>query len=200
MSVIFSSAEKENQELIRRINAFIGRPFFKDGKYSVSKSVLPFYKTPTQIVKVMNFATLPNVTKAFLCSGSDVFETDGTSDAVYEANALFSLSLTTENAADYAAFFFDRLRTPEGRFRLIRNTNDIPFSQNIDEETMQGLSEIIETPAVERTEGGFRISGNVLYATTLYKALINVAQSGETAIEHETPVFADLPVERPKIR
>lgn len=200
MSAIFSSAEKENRNLVRRINDFIGRTFFKDGKYAVSKAFLTFYAEPTQFVKVMSFATIPNITKAFLCSADKIFETDGTSDAVYEANSLFSLNLTADNAADYAAFFFDRLRTPEGRFKLIRRIDDIPFSRNIDEETAEGLEAIIEAPDTEQTDNGFRVSGNVLYGSTLYKALIGIAKNGETQIEHETPVFADLPVERPKIR
>lgn len=200
MTTVFSSAEAENQVLIGKINACIGRPFFKEGKYSVSKRSLPFYAKKTELVRAMNFATLPNISRTFLCSGDDIFETDGTTEAVLEANEMFSLKLTKENVTDYAAFFFDRIRTPDGRFKLIRSFDDIPFSSNMDDEPADDLKAVIEHPVVTERDGAFWIAANILYASVLYRASIRVALDGETTVEHEEPVMEDLPVERLKLR
>lgn len=200
MSVVLSGADAENQKLVNKINDFIGRPFFKSGKYSVSRSLLPFYETPTELVKVMNFATIPNVTRAFLCGNDNIFETDGTSDAVYEANDLFSLKIDEKNALDYIAFFFERLRSPQGRFKLIQNVADIPFTANVDEETQKALEQMIAAPEITENPEGFEIRANILFATSLFRSDLSVAKDGTVEIKGETPLFSDLPVQRPKLR
>lgn len=199
MSAIFSSADKENQALITRINALIGRPFFKEGKYAVSKDLLPFY-SETSLVKVINFATLPNTSKTFISSPSSLLKLDGTQEAIKEANDTFGLFLTKENVIRYASFFFSMLQTPDGKFKLIETVEDIPFSSAIEDELLHSLSELISPPTVKQEEDGFLITASILYGQTLYDAEVTVSKTGTVEIRNEEPVYDDLPVKRKKLR
>lgn len=194
-----SSASAENQELVKRINAAIGRNFFKPEKFGLSREKLPFYQD-AELVRATSFSARPNVTKSYVCTQSDVFALDGSKEAIEEVNAKETLDLNDGTIIPYVTFFLNSLATPDGKFKLINTVSDIPFETAIDAETVRNLSILIKKPVFEKKGEGFSIEASILYAATLYQATISVSKDGNVDINDEQPVYSDLPISLRKKR
>ena len=191
-------SETEKNELAERIARSVGRAPFRDGMFALEKIPLPFYKNAFE-VRIRDFATRPFITREYVCDDENVFKTDGEEDTLAEINDALSLSLTAENVAGYAAFYFQNVAIDDSFARLIFSADDV-VDENFDEDLRETLKKIIRAPQVDKTEDGFTVSAFVLSEDTLIKADLGVDESGAVSVDDEEIVYEDLPVRKIMLR
>ena len=191
-------SETEKNKLAERIAQAVGRPSFRAGMFSLERFPLPFYKNAFD-VHIKNFTSRPVTTREYVCDDEHVFETDGEEDSLLEINKALSLSLTEENAAEYAAFHFQKVAIDNSFARLAFSAEDV-IGENFDENLCETLKKIIRAPEVRKTADGFTVSGFVLLDDTLFKADLGIDKNGAVSIDDEEIVYEDLPVQKIMLR
>lgn len=191
-------SSEEKNKLAERIAGSFERVPFRTGRFDLKRFSLPFYKNAYD-VHIKCFTTRPFITKEYICDDEHVFETDGEAETLAEINKALNLTLNTENAAAYAAFYFQKVAIDDSFAALALTPDDI-IDEDFNEELQENLKNLITAPQVHKTEKGFIVSGFVLLEDTLFKADLNVAKNGDVSIENEEIVYEDLPVQRIMLR
>lgn len=190
--------DTRKKELADRIAASAGRKPFRAGMFGLERFPLPFYKNAFD-VHIKDFSTRPFITREYVCDDERVFEPDGEEETLLEINKALSLTLTADNAAQYAAFYFQKVAIDDSFARLVFSADDV-IDENFDEDLCETLKKIIRTPVVDKTGDGFTVSGFVLLDDTLFKADLGIDKDGSLSIDDEEAVYEDLPVKKIMLR
>ena len=141
--------ETEKNKLAERIAQAVGRPSFRAGMFSLERFPLPFYKNAFD-VHIKSFTSRPFITREYVCDDERVFETDGEEETLLSVNDALSLSLTAGNAAEYTAFYFQKVAIDDSFARLIFSADDV-IDDGFDEDLCEILKKIIRAPVVDET-------------------------------------------------
>jgi len=139
----------------------------------------------------------------FLWSPDEFVPLNGVSIPLHELNARKKLDVfSRESAREYIYMFVNTLTGDKGRFLLVDEIGDLPFSSDIDEGTRAALEDglvplAFVEPEWDETTGkieSFRFNGTVLHGRGVFSAQFRFWTTGMVEMLDDVPVRTDLPI------
>ncbi len=150
-------------------------------------ATLPFYRG-IMVVRLTNYATLPNFQLDFLSDGQVFYLLDGSPDPLQKVAARGALNLNERNVVAYVDFFFRHVTTEEGDIYLIRDPDDMPFmdSLSLDQQIRIKREHTDIRVGYNRDDDTFAVHSDLYFAGVLLKATLSVATDGEIEVSNHS--------------
>ncbi len=162
---------------------------------------LPFYST-IGLVRIDDPALPPNSGPFwFLAKQGRMFQLDGKSGPIHDANEADPIRVTDENALDYLRFFCYFVHGDEGPFLIVEDIDHPALdTARLDAAQRKILEDAIRPAAFEgRTpQGAMEASAMVLYGNALFAARFSMTENGMIEMTDDEGVATDLPVKKVK--
>jgi len=136
----------------------------------------------------------------FLRKPGEAVFLDGNSRALHTINQRVKLRLKKTDVHDYIYYFCTSIEAEQGRFLIVDSVDDLPFTEEPDEDYLDEIRKQISPPSFPSTrseDGGnkvYSINASVLYADELYRSTFLVHTDGNVQMESDQHLFANLPV------
>lgn len=188
------AGEGEARGILAAVNDRI-RPSPLDAKtVQIWCAPLLFY-ADTELVKIVDQTRgVPNCRLALRARGQAMV-LDHSNVPIYEHNVRFGVEVDPDNAADYAAFFFDHVGGKQGRFRIVESGQDLTWIDDADPAAIAAAA--LETRPVlfcGIENGVILLTASVVFKTSLFRADICVGMDGRVEMRDIELLVERLPV------
>ncbi|MCK5295617.1 MAG: hypothetical protein KAJ75_01885 [Alphaproteobacteria bacterium] len=185
--------EKDSEVFLKKINSKFHRELFDKESSRLRARNLPFYKD-YKLLEITEFASHPPLTMDFLFKGDDIEQVDGTKDSILSVSKKADVYLNKKNVTGYVKFILNSMMSEDGRFQVIENIEEMPFSEDPSQELFNELKDLVKpVKTINMTEEGYDIEAYVLYSRTLFKTKLNVTHKGVVDITKEEILKEELP-------
>jgi hypothetical protein len=124
-----------------------------------------------------------------------IYPFDGTNAAIYAVNKAAPIKLTSENAPQYAKFFFTFVSGRHGHFYIVEEPDHIRWLPNASATHKKNLRAALQPLLVRNTdENSFLLHGTVLLQDGLFETDIHIDHDGTIELQNENLLLSDLPV------
>jgi hypothetical protein len=181
--------------LVAEINrALPDRPF--DAVTTVARRQnLPFYAEYDLIELVDTATKAPTYVRRVLYQAGDFHILNWTNAPIYTTNEKAPISLSDENAATYAKFFFNFVKGRHGRFVIVENTGEIAWQGSVPEKGKEAIAKIIKPVTVtENADGKITLVAYMVFKDSLFRANVHVERDGMVSLSDEALVIEGMPI------
>ncbi len=159
----------------------------------VATRTLPFY-TRFRLYRLVNYATMPTFSMAYLSNGIDFIPLDGTSNPVYQINERDHIRLNEMNVVPYLDFFFTNVQGSEGDVFLIKDPKRMHFLDAMTDKQREAVDRSFRPLSVQQDGANnlFRVSGTLYYGGSLIAAVIQVFPDGQLAFQEQSLLLSGI--------
>lgn len=184
----------EAREILGALNGMIRPSPLEVQTTQIWSAPLPFY-ADTQLLRIVDQTRgIPNSRLALMARGSAVVF-DHSNLPIYLHNAQADVRIDPDNAAAYAAFFFDHVGGQHGRFRIVESGQDLHWLDDADPaEIAAAAVEIRPVFYGGMRDGAILLTATVVFKTSLFRADICVFADGRVEMRDEEILVERLPV------
>jgi hypothetical protein len=186
--------EGEAGEILGALNGMIRPSPLAPQTTQVWSAPLPFY-ADTDLLKIVDQTRgVPNSRLALMARGRAVV-LDHSNVPIYLHNARFGVRVGPDNAAAYAAFFFDHVGGRHGRFRIVESGQDLPWLDDADPAAIAAAAlEIRPVLYCGMQDGAILLTATLVFKTSLFRADIFLFADGRVEMRDEEILVERLPV------
>jgi hypothetical protein len=181
-------------EFLQGLNGQVRPSPLDDNTVQLWSASLPFY-ADSELVRIVDQSrAVPNSRLALAARGQAVL-LDHSNGPIYRHNARVGMRITAENAAAYAAFFFDHVGGAHGRFLIVESAGELAWHADADPADIAAAALEIRPVTLHGMEqGAFLLSASVVFKTGLFYGEIRVAPDGRVDMLSEAVLVDRLPV------
>lgn len=162
---------------------------------------LPFYPG-SKFLDLADHRTMPPARRFVIIANGNAHILDFTNQPIYQLNESYPIKLTLDNVTDYVRFFFSFVRGRHGRFLIIESVDDIPWREEPAPSGRKAIGKMvapmnvteIPAPLGAGHQKTYHLTAYMLFKDSLFRADIEVADTGQVKILQETLLIEDIPV------
>lgn len=193
--------KQETASVVETLSPILDSASFDPASAIVMSRELPFYPG-SKFLDLADHRTLPPARRFAIIAKNKAHILDFTNQPIYELNESYPLQLTIDNVTDYVRFFFSFVRGRHGRFLIIESVDDIPWREEPAPSGRKAIGKMVAPMAVSEIPAPlgaghtktYHLSAYMLFKDSLFRADIEVADTGQVKILQETLLIEDIPV------
>lgn len=188
------AGEGEAREMLAAVNDRV-RPSPLDMKaVQIWCAPLLFY-ADTHLVKIVDQTRgAPNCRLALMARGQAML-LDHSNAPIYAHNARFGVDIDPDNAAAYAAFFFDHVGGRHGRFRIVESGQDLAWNPDADPPAIAAAAvELRPVLFCGIDKGVILLTATVVFKTSLFRSDICIGADGRVEMRDTELLVERLPI------
>ena len=193
--------KQETASIVETLSPYLDGSSFDPSSAIVMARELPFYPG-SKFLDLADHRTMPPARRFAILAKDKAHILDFTNQPIYELNNSYPLNLTLENVSDYVRFFFSFVRGRHGRFLIIESVDDIPWREEPAPSGRKAIGKMVAPMSVTSSPAAlgathklsFQIVAYMLFKDSLFRADIEVADTGQVKILQETLLIEDIPV------
>ena len=186
---------KESAALLAEINPVLDGADFEAGTATLLAQGLGFYPG-YRFIELADYESQPPRRRFVIHKKGVVVALNGSNEPLYALNERAPIVLNDANIAEYVRFFFANVRGRHGRFLITESVDDIQWREEPPPAARKAIGKILVplTVTARGADGGYRLSGCMMFKDSLFKANVAVRRDGVVSLEDEELLIEDMPV------